>query len=72
MTYDLITDCEFNGQLTIKSTDSKNKTIDINFEFGTQNLNGQIISFSGTKGKIYIEEILKSMCEAGLETIKRQ
>jgi hypothetical protein len=72
MTYSLITDCEFNGQLTIKSTDSKNKTIDINFEFGTQGLNGQIISFSGTKSKIYIEEILKSMCEAGLETIKRQ
>jgi len=72
MTYSLITDCEFNGQLTIKSTDSKNKTIDINFEFGTQGLNGQIISFSGTRGKIYIEEILKSMCEAGLETIKRQ
>jgi|TARA_R110002074_G_scaffold84444_1_gene187451 hypothetical protein len=72
MTYSLITDCEFNGQLTIKSTDSKNKTIDINFEFGTQGLNGQIISFSGTKGKIYIEAILKSMCEAGLETIKRQ
>jgi len=72
MTYNLITNCEFNGQLTIKSTDSKNKTIDINFEFGTQGLNGQIISFSGTKSKIYIEEILKSMCEAGLETIKRQ
>ncbi len=72
MSFDLITDLEFNGQLTIKSTDSKNKTIDINFEFGTQNLNGQIISFSGTRGKIYIEEILKSMCEAGLETIKRQ
>ena len=72
MTYNLITNCEFNGQLTIKSTDSKNKTIDINFEFGTQDGNGQIISFSGTKGKIYIEEILKSMCEAGLETINRQ
>ena len=56
MTYSLITDCEFNGQLTIKSTDSKNKTIDINFEFGTQGLNGQIISFSGTKGKIYRRE----------------
>jgi len=72
MTYSLITDCEFNGQLTIKSTDSKNKTIDINFEFGTQGLNGQIISFSGTKGKIYIETILQSMCQAGLEEIKRQ
>jgi len=72
MINDLITNIEFNGQLTIKSTNSKNKTIDINFEFGTQNLNGQIISFSGTRGKIYIEEILKSMCEAGLETIKRQ
>ena len=72
MKYNLITDCEFNGQLTIKSTNSKNQTIDINFEFGTQGLNGHIISFSGTKGKIYIEAILKSMCEAGLETIKRQ
>ena len=72
MTYNLITDCEFNGQLTIKSKDSKNRTIDINFEFGTQGLNGQIISFSGTKGKIDIEPILKSMCEAGLESINRQ
>ena len=72
MTYNLITDCEFNGQLTVKTTDSKNKTIDINFEFGTQGNNGQIISFSGTKGLIYVEEILKQMCEAGLIVIQRQ
>ena len=72
MSIDLITDIEFNGKLTIKSTDSKNKTIDINFEFGTHNMSGEIISFSGTKGSIYIDEILKQMCEAGLIVIKRQ
>tara|TARA_R110002110_G_C13186208_1_gene694068 strand:+ start:434 stop:652 length:219 start_codon:yes stop_codon:yes gene_type:complete len=72
MSMNLITDIEFNGELTIKSTDSKNKTIDINFEFGTQNHSGQIISFSGTRGVIYVEEILKNMCEAGLIVIKRQ
>jgi hypothetical protein len=72
MSFDLITDLEFNGQLTIKSTDSKNKTIDINFEFGTQNMSGEIISFSGTKNLIYVDAILKQMCEAGLIIIKRQ
>ena len=72
MTDDVISDIEFNGQITIKTYGSKNKTLDINFEFGTQNGHGQIISFSGTKGKIFLEYIIKSMCEQGLEAIKRQ
>ena len=72
MTYNLITNCECNGQLTIKSTDSKNKTIDINFEFGTQDGNGEIISFSGTKNVLILDMLMKQICESGLEIIKRQ
>ena len=33
MTDDVISDIEFNAQLTIKTYKTKNKTIDINFEF---------------------------------------
>ena len=68
----LITNIEFNGQLTIKSKDNKKKTIDINFEFGTQDLNGEIISFSGTKNVIILDMLMKQICESGLEIIKRQ
>lgn len=72
MSNNLITNIEFNGELTIKSTDNKNKTIDINFEFGTQDLNGEIISFSGTKNVLILDMLMKQICESGLEIIKRQ
>ena len=72
MSNNIITNIEFNGELTIKSTDNKNKTIDINFEFGTQDSNGEIISFSGTKNVLILDMLMKQICESGLEIIKRQ
>ena len=45
MINDLITNIEFKGELTIKSNDNKKKTIDINFEFGTQDFTRRIKSY---------------------------
>ena len=69
---DLITDIDFNGELTLKSSDNTKNKVKVSFKFGNLNHNGQIIEFHGTKGKIFHETLLKAICETGLEVINRQ
>lgn len=69
---DVITDVDFSGDLTVRTSDNVKSKIKVKFKFGTLNHDGQTIEFTGTRGKIFHETLLKSMCEVGLQVIKQQ